>query len=146
MTNLTGEKIEDKKKQEDSSTEDADVHEEGLGVEALIKLHDLDGLVEDRINEEVAGGVAVVEVDGQTDGTSGECVSWDEGVGHCGLLLALDILHVVDGGEVLEVEGEVHGVAERGLHAVHHHLLVALVGEPNQELRDLTGWKLCKRC
>ena len=142
LTSLTGEKIEDKKKQEDGGTEDADVHEEGLGVEALIKLHDLDGLVEDRINEEVAGSVAVVEVDGQTDGTSGECVSWDEGVGNCCLLLGLDGLDVVDGGEVLEVEGEVHGVPEGGFHAVDNHLLISFVCESNQKLGYLTSGKL----
>ena len=131
---LTGEKIEDKKKTQDGESEDADIHKEGLGVETLIKLDNLDSLIEDGVDEEVAGGVSVVKVDGQTDGAAGEGVSGDEGVGHGGLLLGLDTLDVVDGGEVLEVEGEVHGVSEGGLHAVNNHLLVSFICETNQEL------------
>ena len=84
-----------------------------------------------------------MEVDGEADRAPGERVGGDEGVGHGGLLLGLDGLHVVDGGEVLQVEGEVHGVPERGLQAVHHHLLLTLVGESNQKLGDLTSRELC---
>ena len=136
--------IEDKKKQEDSQAKHADVHEEGLGVEALVKLHNLDGFIEDGVDEEVAGRVSVVKVDGQTNGSSSEGVSSNEGVSHCGLLFGLHVLHVVDGREVLQVEGEVHGVPEGGLHAVHDHFLVALVGKSYQELCDLASWEFCK--
>ena len=109
---LTSEIIEDKKKTENSETKDADIHEEGLSVESLIKLDNLNCFIEDWVNEEVASGVSVVEVDCETDGSTSEGISRDEGVGDCGLLLGLDLLDIVDGGEVLEVEAEVHGVSE----------------------------------
>ena len=47
-----------------------------------------------------------------------------------------------DGGEVLDVIGEVHGVTEGGLQGVHYHVLVPLVGEPDQELGNLAGRQL----
>ena len=136
---LTGEKVEDKKKTQDGQSKDADIHEESLGVKTLIKLDNLDGLIEDRVNEEVASSISVVKVDGQSNGSASEGISGDEGVGHGGLLLGLDTLGVVDGGEVLEVEGEVHGISEGGLHAIDNHLLVSLVCESNQELSNLTS-------
>ena len=65
------------------------------------------GLVEHRIDEEVAGGVPVVEVDGEPDGTPGKSVGRNEGVSNCGLLPGFHCL--AEGGccEVLDVEGEV---------------------------------------
>ena len=83
-----------------------------------------------------------MKIDGETNGTTSESISWDEGVGNCCLLLGLDGLDVVDGGKVLEVEGEVHGVSERSFHAVHDHLLVSFVGESYQKLGYLTSGKL----
>ena len=54
----------------------------------------------------------VGQVDGEADGAAGKGVGRDEGVGDGGLLLGLHGLLVGDGGEVLDVEGEVHGVPE----------------------------------
>ena len=84
------------KKHEEDGSHDGDVHEEGLHVEALVKLDDLDSLVEDGVHEEVSSGVPVYvgEVDGQTDGTTGESVSGNEGVGYGGLLLGLHGLQI----------------------------------------------------
>jgi hypothetical protein len=42
---------------------EADIHEERLRVEALVST--LNGLVEHGVDEEVAGGVSIVELDGQ---------------------------------------------------------------------------------
>ena len=46
----------------------------------------LDGLIEDGVEEEVAFKIAVGKVDGQTDGASGKGISGNERVGNCGLL------------------------------------------------------------
>ena len=46
--------LSDKKKREDCDGDHEDVHEEDLGVEALVELHDLDGLIEHGVEEEVA--------------------------------------------------------------------------------------------
>ena len=54
---LTWEIVEKKKKQEDTGSADGHVHEEGLCVEALVELHDLDSLVEDGVDEHVAHGI-----------------------------------------------------------------------------------------
>jgi hypothetical protein len=105
-------KVVAEKKQQNYRAGHRHIEKEGLRVESLVKLHNLDGLVEDGIDEEVAGGVPVLEVDGETDGTAGECVGRDEGVGDGGLLLGLHHLGVGDGGEVLDVIVEVHRIPE----------------------------------
>ena len=38
--------------------------------------------------------------------------------------------------------GVVHGVAEGGLAALHHQVLLALVGQPSEEFDELAGHKL----
>ena len=94
---LTGEIVEAKKKTQNSQTEDTDIHEECLCIESFVELDNLDGLVEHGVDEEVTGGVPVVEVDSETNGATSECVSGDEGVGNCGLLLRLHGLDIVEG-------------------------------------------------
>ena len=139
---LTGKMAEDKKKTQGSRSEDGKIHEEGLRVKSLVELDNLDGLIEHGVDEEVAGGVPVVEVYGEADGTTSEGVSRDERVSNGGLLLGLDGLNIVQGREVLEVEGEVHGVSEGGLEAVHNHLLVTLIGETHKKLCNLSSRQL----
>ena len=139
---LTGKIAEDKKKTQGSKTEDGKIDEEGLCVKALVELDNLDSLVEHRVNEEVAGSISVVEINGETNGTTSEGVSGNEGVSHGGLLLGLDRLDIVQGREVLEVEGEVHGVSEGGLKAVHYHLLVTFISKTHKELCNLSSRQL----
>ena len=52
--------VESKKKHENGGSGHGHVHEEGLGVESFVKLHNLHGLVEDGIDEHVAGSVPVL--------------------------------------------------------------------------------------
>lgn len=139
---LTGKMAEDKKKTQGSRSEDGKIHEEGLRVKSLVKLDNLDGLIEHGVDEEVAGGVSVVEIYGEADGTTSEGVSRDERVSNGGLLLGLDGLNIVQGREVLQVEGEVHWVSEGGLEAIHNHLLVSLVGETHKKLCNLSSRQL----
>merc|ERR1711915_448333 len=77
-TFLAGEIVEAKKKTQNSQSENANVHEESLGIETLVELDNLDGLIEHGVDEEVACGVPVVEVDSESDGATSEGVSWDK--------------------------------------------------------------------
>ena len=101
---LTTKHREAQKKHQEGAGDDEDPHEEDLGVEALVELDDLDGLVEDGVEVEVALGVPVGQVDAEADGAAGEGVGRHERVGHRRLLLRLHGLLVADGGEVLSEE------------------------------------------
>ena len=98
---LTSKHREAQKKHEEHSGYEEDPHEEDLGVEALVELDDLHGLVEDGVEVEVALCVPVGQVDAEPDGAAGEGVGRHERVRHRRLLLGLHRLLVGDGGEVL---------------------------------------------
>ena len=59
----TWEIVEDEKKQKNNNTTQGHIHEEGLGVESLVKLDNLHGLVEHGVNEGVAERISVKLID-----------------------------------------------------------------------------------
>lgn len=85
----------------------------------------------------------VVEEDDEAEGAGGEGLGGDEGVVEGGLGHGGDGAGVAGGRVVLDVEGEVHGVAEGGVQGVHYEVLVPLVVQAHQELHQLTRRHLC---
>lgn len=141
---LTCEIVVAEKKQKNNSSPQGDIHEKGLSIKSFIKLNNLNSLIEHGINEHVSEAVSVLQVDHKTDGATGKCVGRNEGVSDSCLLLRFDDLVVGNGGEVLDVVGEVHGVSEGCFDVVQDHLLISFVSEPDQELRNLTGGQFYK--
>lgn len=60
------------------------------------------------------------------------------------MLLRFDKLVVLDGREVLNDKGVIHWVMESCLHSFNDHFPVALVGEANKELSNLTSRQICR--
>lgn len=86
--------------------------------------------------------VGQVNSESQRPGSKG--FSGVEGVHDGGLLAGFDSAVVGDGGKVLDVEVEVHRVAERGINGIQNEVLVSIIGEPNKEFHKLTRRQFCK--
>lgn len=85
----------------------------------------------------------VSKVDSKAKGSGSKGLSWVEGVHDGGFLARFDGPVVWDGGEVLDVEVEVHGVAERGIDSVQDKVLVSVIGEANQKLDKFASGEFC---
>lgn len=59
-------------------------------------------------------------------------------------MVGLNNLVVSNGGEVLDVEVEIHGVTERGVDRLHNKVNLTLVDESNQEFNWLSSRQFCK--
>lgn len=85
----------------------------------------------------------VSKVDSKAKGSGSKGLSWVEGIHDGGFLARFDGPVVWDGGKVLNVEIEVHGVAERGIDGVQDKVLVSVIGEANQKLNKFASREFC---
>lgn len=87
--------------------------------------------------------VSVLEVDAEPEGTAGKGLARNERVRERSLVSGLHEPLVSESGEVLDVEVEVHRVAERSVQCLQGHLLAALVQETDQELDQVPTGQFC---
>lgn len=85
----------------------------------------------------------VSKVDSQAEGTSSKGFGRVEGIHNCGFLAGLHGTVVGDSSEVLDVEVEVHGVAEGGINGIQDEVFVTIVCEAHKELNKFTSWQVC---
>lgn len=80
--------------------------------------------------------IAISEVDRQTERSTSESFGGDERIEESGFLARLDRPLVGQSREVLNVEVEIHRVAERGVERFENEVLGAVVLEADEELDE----------